>query len=315
VVAQVRGDQLAQRAGLDGGCLPAAGYGLERAAGLAGLLAGFLDAGQRRAEVPSLQRGGDRLGSRLDLAGVPGDFRRDGRVRCGVRPVAGGGAVTCLLAVGVTGRGGLGGAVLSGFAGRVLAAGAVLVSGIWAAGRLALLAGFAAGGRGLGRWLVLPGGAGDRGVTGRAVGVRGPGCADGIGGKAGGAAAAGRQVSGIPGRPPLVRSAAPAISSSASALPAAVRLIPAAVAMPAAVAPSGLAASAAWTAAAGPLGAGPVSGTGAGAGAACAALWAAFRPAVLFFLRAISVTPFLLRRHYLMPGFRVFCTTIALCPA
>jgi hypothetical protein len=96
------------------------------------------------------------------------------------------------VAVGVTGRGGLGGAVLSGFPGRVLAAGAVLVFGIWAAGRLAgdrglaLLAGFAAGGRGLGCCLVLSGGAGDRGVTGRAGGVRGPGCAGGLGGKADG---------------------------------------------------------------------------------------------------------------------------------
>jgi hypothetical protein len=81
VVAQVRGDQLAQRAGLDGGCLPAAGHGLERAAGLAALLASFLDASQRCAQVPGLQRDGDCLGSCLDLAGVPGDFRCDDRVR------------------------------------------------------------------------------------------------------------------------------------------------------------------------------------------------------------------------------------------
>jgi hypothetical protein len=54
-------------------------------------------------------------------------------------------------------------------------------------------------------------------------------------------------------------------------------------------------------------------GTGEGPGAPCAALRAAFRALVVFFLRAISVTPFSSPGGiFLMPGFCVFWTTIAL---
>jgi hypothetical protein len=68
-------------------------------------------------------------------------------------------------------------------------------------------------------------------------------------------------------------------------------------------------------AAAGLAGTGPAPGAGGGAGAACAALRAVFRAAVVFFLRAIFVTPFLLRRHFPNAGLVVFFwTTIALCP-
>jgi len=59
--------------------------------------------------------------------------------------------------------------------------------------------------------------------------------------------------------------------------------------------------------------AGPASGAGEGFGAPCAALRAAFRPAVLFFLRAIFCDSISSRVAFLMPGYCVFWTTIALC--
>ena len=96
----------------------------------------------------------------------------------------------------------------------------------------------------------------------------------------------------MPGLPPLVRVTAPAVCSSVRASRAAAGLVPAAVAMTAVVAP-GLAVSAAWTAAAGSPGAGRAPGAWPGSGAACAALRAAGRRArAVFFVRGISVTPF-----------------------
>jgi hypothetical protein len=71
----------------------------------------------------------------------------------------------------------------------------------------------------------------------------------------------------------------------------------------------GLAASAAWTAAAGLPAAGAVPGAGAGSGAACAALGAV---SGLVFVRVIFVAPFHFRRHSVLPASGYFWTTIAL---
>jgi hypothetical protein len=60
----------------------------------------------------------------------------------------------------------------------------------------------------------------------------------------------------------------------------------------------GLALSAAWTAAAALPGTGLVAGTGAGSGAVCAALRAVRGARAVFFVRAISVSPFRFRRHF-----------------
>ena len=94
----------------------------------------------------------------------------------------------------------------------------------------------------------------------------------------------------MPGRPPLMRVAAPAFSWAIRACRAAAALIPAWAAMTATAAPAGWADRAARTAAAGLPPAAGATGRGAGPAAVSAALWAAW--GAVFLLRAIAVTPF-----------------------
>jgi len=133
VVAQVGQDLLAQPAGPGGRGLLPSGGGLDRPAGLGGLLVDLVQAGPRGAQVPAAvgQRGGSGAGGGLDLRDMPGDLRDQGRVGRGGGSAAVGGAA-------VDGQGGLvllvgGGCVLLG---RAAVGGAAL--GRVAVGRASL---------------------------------------------------------------------------------------------------------------------------------------------------------------------------------
>ena len=116
----------------------------------------------------------------------------------------------------------------------------------------------------------LGGGLPGAGGAARAGGLGGRGLAPGAAG-----AAAGFQVSAMPGRLPLTRVAVPAFSCASRACRAAAVLIPARAAMTATAAPAGSADSAARTAAAGLSPAAGATGAGAGVVAVSAALRAA----------------------------------------
>jgi hypothetical protein len=139
-------------------------------------------------------------------------------------------------------------------------------------------------------------------------GLSGAGGAARAGVSAGGAsppgaagAAAGVQVSAMPGLLPLMRVAVPFFSCASSTCRAAAALIPARAAMTATAAtaaPPGSADSAARTAAAGLwAAAGAKTGAGAGSVAALAALRAACGAGAGFLVRAMVVTPFLIARR------------------
>ena len=186
---------------------------------------------------------------------------------------------------------------------------------------------------GAGFRLLVPGGAASGGRGGlagvgraagrlggglRGVGLSVPGASAGGASPPGAAgAAAGVQVSAMPGRLPLTRVAVPAFSCASRACRAAAVLIPARAAMTATAAPAGSADSAARTAAAGLSPAAGATGAGAGSVAVSAALRAACGAGGVL-VRAMMVTPFLFSGAIPVFDFDcagVFWTTIALVPA
>ena len=199
VVAQVGEDLLAQPARLGGRGLLPAGGGLDRPAGLGGLLVDLVQAGQHGAQVPAAgQHGGGGAGGGLDLPDVPGDLRHQGRVGRGAgggAAVGGRGGLVLLVAGGcvLAGRAALGRVTLGGLAvgrlavrlgglaccGAGIAVGACLgAAGLLLAGAVLLAAGGVVAGLAGDRVLVVLPGAGGGLVPGGAVGGQGPGVRD-----------------------------------------------------------------------------------------------------------------------------------------
>ena len=133
LIAQVPEHPLAQPAGPGGRGLLPAGGGLERPAGLSGLLVDLVHARQRGAQVPAAgqhDRGG--IGGGPDLLDVPADLGHDGRIRRRISVFAtAGGRALAGARPGVVARlvvpGGCGGADRHRDGGGVLLAGITFV--------------------------------------------------------------------------------------------------------------------------------------------------------------------------------------------